>query len=363
MFSLEKSKNDTSVTLDFLRALAAQVVCVGHAMNFGETGYTYVPNDGVLLFFVLSGFLIAYTLDSKSRSDSYSLIDFAIERFARIYAAYLPALLLIGVVTVLARGFGLVMSADPTDLKTYLGNLVMQQNVPCCLRVTTFGTAGHLTSVAVEFHIYFFVGAIYFLLRGKGVLLCCIVAVLFSRMPLAYFSAIAGSDRSLFVLWLLGFASYYIAKSVSDYRSRASFFLFSFFACFAVWVKQRTPGDDANLGQYPMFIFSFFCIVMVSQSFRLISVQLGAWITKIADYSFSLFLVHLTILRVIFALFPGPSVTRTLCAIAASNIFAIVFAWLFERRYPGVASAIKTFFGRSSKSNSRKSEKEPISAA
>src|SRR4249919_3526672 len=97
MFSLDKSKNDTSVTLDLLRAVAAQMVCVGHAVNFSGAGYTYLPNVGVLLFFILSGFVIAHTLSTKSQAEDYGVSAFGIERFARIYTAFLPAIILIAV--------------------------------------------------------------------------------------------------------------------------------------------------------------------------------------------------------------------------------------------------------------------------
>ena len=82
MFSLDRNKNDSSVALDLVRAIAAQVVCVGHAWNLSyENGtpfqlainenVTYLPYVGVMGFFVLSGFVIAHTLFSKtSTSDS-----------------------------------------------------------------------------------------------------------------------------------------------------------------------------------------------------------------------------------------------------------------------------------------------------
>jgi peptidoglycan/LPS O-acetylase OafA/YrhL len=67
VFSLDTSKTDTSVMLDLLRALAAQMVCVGHAISFfmsqwRPTRLSLMQNVGVLLFFVISGFLITYTL-------------------------------------------------------------------------------------------------------------------------------------------------------------------------------------------------------------------------------------------------------------------------------------------------------------
>ncbi len=74
MFSLDKSKNDTSVMLDLLRAGAAQIVCVGHAINLAnDKTITNAPNVGVMLFFVLSGFVIAYTLSIKSDTTTTGL--------------------------------------------------------------------------------------------------------------------------------------------------------------------------------------------------------------------------------------------------------------------------------------------------
>ncbi|MDH2398967.1 acyltransferase [Bradyrhizobium sp. SSUT18] len=346
MFSLDPAKNDTSVTLDFLRAVAAQMVCIGHAINFGGFGTTYIPTDGVLLFFVLSGFLIAYTLDTKSASPDYGIVEFSIERFARIYTAYLPAILLIGLVTIFLRWYGIEIKADPTNLKTFIGNLFMQQNVPCCLSVPTFGTAGQLTSVALEFHIYFFVGAMYFLLRGRNVLLCCLVAALFAFMPLTYFSNGPAPDRALFVLWLLAFASYFVVKAVSEHSSNVPFWCLALMVTLVTWLIQRTPGDDANLGQYPMLVLSFVSLVQISQAIRIVPQWFASFVRMAADFSFSLFLIHLTTERVIFSFWADVTIGRVLFAVVIANSFAFVFALLFERHYHRVASVIKAALGR-----------------
>src|SRR6478609_4909470 len=97
MFSLDRSKNNTSVALDLLRAVAAQMVCVGHALNFFASDWrpadlAYMQNVGVLLFFLISGFLITYTLFERSKDPSYDFWKFCIERFARIYSGLIPAL-------------------------------------------------------------------------------------------------------------------------------------------------------------------------------------------------------------------------------------------------------------------------------
>lgn len=351
MFGLDPAKNDTSVTLDLLRAVAAQMVCVGHAFNFGGGGTTYIPTDGVLLFFVLSGFLIAYTLDTKSASPGYGIIEFGIERFARIYTAYLPAILLIGLATVLLRWCSIEIKADPTNLKTFIGNVFMQQNVPCCLSVTTFGTAGQLSSVALEFHIYFFVGALYFLFRGRNVALCCVVAAIFAFMPLSYFSNLPGTDRALFVLWLLAFGSYFVVKTTAQYRSNVIFWCFALIVTSATWLIERTPGDDANLRQYPMLVLSFVSVVQISQAVRIVPPRLASFIKLAADYSFSLFLIHLTTVRVIFSFWTDATVWRMLFAILMSNVLAFLFSLLFERHYHRVGDAIKILFGRPARSS------------
>jgi peptidoglycan/LPS O-acetylase OafA/YrhL len=343
MLSLDRNKNDTSVALDLLRATAAQMVCVGHAFNFGGVDpYSFIPNDGVLLFFLLSGFLIAFTLHVKSKTSDYTLVEFGIERASRIYTAYLPALLLIGAATIVAERYGIEISGDPTDMRTFLGNLVMQQNLPSRFGVPNFGTTGHLTSVAVEFHIYFFVGALYFLLIGRKPFLCAVIAFLFSTMPLAYFSNIPNSDRSLFVLWLLGFALYFIANSGWGYYRYASpFALAGFVICTGIWLAQRTPGDDYNLRQYPMLTFAFLGLVVFSQGTRIIPKRLGQLITFFADYSFSLFLIHLTTIRMVYVFLPERTYMRVVLAVILANMLSILFAILFERHYRRVALAIK----------------------
>ncbi len=57
MLTFNPSKNDTSIALDLLRAVAAQMVCVGHAMLFFGVGdwlkppfVPWMQNIGVLLF-------------------------------------------------------------------------------------------------------------------------------------------------------------------------------------------------------------------------------------------------------------------------------------------------------------------------
>jgi peptidoglycan/LPS O-acetylase OafA/YrhL len=93
-------ENDTSLTLDLLRAVAAQMVCVGPAIIFFVSGsrpqwLPVMQNIGVLFFFLISGFVIAATLSRRSGDPDYGFLRFFVDRFARIYSGLLPALVLI----------------------------------------------------------------------------------------------------------------------------------------------------------------------------------------------------------------------------------------------------------------------------
>lgn len=340
MFTLDPSKNNTSITLDFLRAAAAQMVCVGHALNFGSGAtVTLLPNVGVLIFFILSGFVIAHTLSTKSQSKTYGIADFGIERFARIYTAFLPAIVLIAAADYLMQYLGQPLPGDPTNLRTLLGNLTMRQGLPSSWGVSTFGSAGHLTSVAVEFHIYFFIGAIFFLLRGRSILLCVVLAMLFSTMPLGYFTNIPGSDRALFAMWLAGFAAYYVAKSAQLDKRQTRWAGIVFIGLTWYWATHRTP-NDYDIQNYPALTLAFFALIIFTQGVLILPEAVIKVIRLGADYSFSLFLIHLTIIKIVL-LIPMSVPLRISLAILIANIVAIGFAIAFEHHYRRVAHYLK----------------------
>lgn len=85
-----------SAYLDLTRFLAAVAVVVAHLLQHGfinpTTGY-YVPDLGreaVMIFFVLSGYVIAYTSSSKQQSPK----QYAIARASRIYSVAIPCMLI-----------------------------------------------------------------------------------------------------------------------------------------------------------------------------------------------------------------------------------------------------------------------------
>jgi peptidoglycan/LPS O-acetylase OafA/YrhL len=93
--------------LNLARATGAQLVLIGHAAYYyyggGALSSGYLGTIGVLLFFLLSGFLICSGVVQKWDRPDYGLQHYLIDRFCRIFVAYGPALLFVAAVDATSR--------------------------------------------------------------------------------------------------------------------------------------------------------------------------------------------------------------------------------------------------------------------
>lgn len=134
----------SSVTLDLIRLVSAQLVVIGHTIQgleifpFLQPPYApYMQNVAVVVFFVLSGFLISYTVFSRRDRTDYDFRVYFIDRFFRIYSGYLPAIVFIIVIdsiNIAAFGREGFAYADALDLKTIIGNVLMLQDYPALVQ-------------------------------------------------------------------------------------------------------------------------------------------------------------------------------------------------------------------------------------
>ncbi|SFJ64896.1 acyltransferase family protein [Bradyrhizobium sp. cf659] len=340
MFSLDRTKNDSSALLDLLRALAAQMVCVGHTWNltfasFGGAQQTLVPDIGVLLFFVLSGFVIAFTLHDRTKADDYSLLNYVVERFARIYCAYAPALVVIAALDYIAVALGIAwFQLDGTA--SFLRNLLMLQGYPGALGGGTFGSAGQLNTIAIEFHIYFFVGGLFFFCKGRNQIAGLVLAIAAAAAPIFHFAERANASHSLFVLWLLGFGGYFVAISMKMNRMTTVACAILSVLLFWQWRVAHVRGDEAALAAQPYFALWFVSIVIAAQGQQWL-LRLQPVIGFFANYSYSLYLIHFTIVKIIAWLMPSPLWFSFVVAIVISNLVAWLFASMTESRHKQLA--------------------------
>ncbi len=160
-----------SVYLDAIRFLASVLVLFSHIAyprySNGDLIWMRDLNlgsDAVILFFVLSGFVIAYTTDAKQRTGA----SYAKARMARLYSVVIPAL----AVTLICDLIGRSINPAAYDGWWYNGQAVWEQ----VFRALTFssqaageniriGTNGPFWSVAYEAWYYAAFGIAVFL-RG-----------------------------------------------------------------------------------------------------------------------------------------------------------------------------------------------------
>jgi peptidoglycan/LPS O-acetylase OafA/YrhL len=352
MLSLDRSKNDTSVALDFLRAVAAQMVCVGHGISFFASQWrpTQLPlmqNVGVLLFFLISGFLITYTLIERSKNPSYGFWRFCIERFARIYSGLIPALALIVIVDAvtihLTNDSGI---SRYFTLKTMIANIFMLEgyrgNFTNYLQWSTLGSASPWWTLAIEWHIYIFVASLFFMVaRPKSILFLIPIALFFGQTPTHFLFGSFQADgvgRGLFALWLGGMLVYFaVRSSVVGILPSAAIGL-----CGAVGFMTLThTGAEYNMRGYPFLVAIFFGLVSATQSQHLLtSPRIGKSISFLADYSFSLYLVHHTIMYAMWVISPARGIMVFSIAIIVSNLAAIGLAEIGEKHHRKIARAL-----------------------
>ena len=202
-----------SVYLDLVRFLAAMVVFLGHAAGAPWTGgflWRLGPygDTCVVIFFVLSGFVIAYVSDVKERTWE----TYAISRIARLWSVVLPALALtfvvdwIGVRVAPELYIGQPWFAGDQPALRYLASLMMLQEV-WHLRLVP-GINGPFWSLGYE--------AIYYLLFG---------IIFFSKHSLKWLAvvfllALSGPVIALlFPVWYLGYFVYRFCKSTTIPKS------------------------------------------------------------------------------------------------------------------------------------------------
>jgi peptidoglycan/LPS O-acetylase OafA/YrhL len=341
MLSFDSTKNDTSIALDLLRAVAAQAVCVGHAMVFFGVGDALKPpfapwmqNIGVLLFFVMSGFLITATLLRNSKNPAYGFGRYFIDRFARIYSGLLPALCFIAVVDWLVAAPEL---APYTTLKTLLANIAMLESYrgvfENSLRWSAFGSASPLWTLAIEWHIYMFVGAAFFIATRRGKWLYLIpLALFFSQVPYHYLIRPLQDDGvgyGLSFLWLGGGAVYLALSKYSPPRWVSSLALCCSILAYAVMV---TPGKEYDILTYPALIVFVGSVVALTQTTSAM-MHFGNAIRIAAGYSFTLYLIHYTVMYSAKSVFSGEGLAWFLYAVAASNVIAFLIAFPFEMKH------------------------------
>jgi peptidoglycan/LPS O-acetylase OafA/YrhL len=354
--------------LDALRATAAFLVCAQHVRNATLIDYeqisnpnplqrviyfsTHLGHEAVMIFFVLSGFLVGGSV--LRTAERFRFSEYARARLARLWCVLIPCLGL----TWLCDHFLVAYAPDilngdladqwhslPTagafdaSLSTLLGNTVFLQTVA----VPIYGSNGPLWSLANEAWYYALFPLLYFCaIRGGPLRRAVCAAIAFSL--LVYMPPIM---LALFGVWLMGVSLEFLARL----RKPPSWprLLAAMTALLASLILARLNISSRLPSALPDYLIgissAWLCLCFLRRDANAPAGATNRFkrlITHLSDISYSLYLSHfpVTLLIVAIALHGrrlSPNWTgMTACvAMLAILLFVAHFMWwAFERHTP-----------------------------
>jgi peptidoglycan/LPS O-acetylase OafA/YrhL len=347
-----------SCYLDFVRALATNVVLVSHTFEvFRFNPRITMGGLGVVLFFLLSGFLITIVGYRRLDRQGNQFAAFMLDRCSRIFVPFVPALICVAIanfVFSLSQHGQMGVNRGPV---AFLGNLLLLNDYPVLQALSriidvrsifprSYNAAEPFWTIPIEFWTYVIFGLFLFgFVRRERIRLRIGLPLLMVAAPVFTWNAFAGGSGVLSLVWVLGaIVGYLWATRLASSPKRASLgALLLAFGGIGMAGRILKTGYDAYELQQDVFI----ALVVFGAFMILASVDgktgiIGKAITLLASYSYSLYLVHNTVL-VIFHERLGDSLGQSgpITAMIVAHIVAYVFYLLFEARYQAVGRWLK----------------------
>ena len=369
----------TIVFFEFARGISAQAVVLGHALNIFLPGIFMVPGKrvfymqsfAVVIFFVLSGFLITSAVLKKRSHAGFTFGHYLLDRVARVVYPLLPAIALIVALDFLVfhGSTRLPFINIHLNLQTIVGNFTLLFNHPVLqeiaartstgwINVKPVGTGAPLWSIVAEWWIYVAFGILVLIvLQGKRMGFLRVALLLFAiAVPLGYMGhgsyeslawiigmlyAIAGPTmRRLPVsahLWLFGLATgafftglHYTGQNLHSgitVVAAAVAFCHLFFAVEGRAARTHDAGDTSDRG-----------------SLRLVA---GNWFVSgsvfLSSFSYSLYLVHFSFMTYIWYFLHSTLSAWQLIPLSLiiCNVVAYIYYLLVERHFHKVGKWLK----------------------
>lgn len=241
-------------------------------------------HEAVIIFFVLSGFLVGGVGFKRIFSNNFNTSSYFIDRSVRILLPLISAILFFVIVSILL--------GNHIDLITILGNLLSLQGVFVNNLVAPFW------SLSYEVWFYIFIGAIGFVASQNdyqkklyGFIIFSIVAIIF----------VSGLKAHYLLIWLMGAVSY-LSRPEKFNKWIFSLSIIGFILFVALWQickdsdSLSIPFKIDNKELIEIIMSLFFClfiqqVILIKPSnklTKLIEIQFG----KLACFSYTLYLCH-----------------------------------------------------------------------
>lgn len=364
---MSQKSPQTLAYFDAVRAISSQLVVMGHAavLCFASLRITLpngkegaIPGDfhiqsySVVAFLVLSGFLITFSTKRKLAKKKYSLKVFFVDRATRILTPLLP---LIPVVLLFDAAFlgedGSKFVVAKHDWHTIIWNLLLLQDnawftladraLGTDISARSLGSAAPWWTVAYEWWIYLLFGATIALFVSRQTWLgraLCLALIVFAAGSV--FGRLAAGN-GLVVAWAAGA----VAAAYHDRISQLNSFV-PRAATLIAW-SASLAGILMGVGVYHPALALTTGLAITSLFYALPTVPAPKFLKQLnvvaADYSYSLYLVHFSVMIWFAALLPNfQGTVAWLCMVLLGNILSAAWWYLTERNHKSVNGWIKT---------------------
>ena len=319
---LDDLANPTMMSfLDMARWLAASMVLLGHLRNPLFLGFKSVPAadrsiaaniwyfitgfhaEAVIVFFVLSGFLVGGAAAGRVARGNFDLTAYFIDRFTRIYIPFLPALLLTAALDLSGSSWfassGFYTHQHPMILEkvstapfvTYMTTEIFGMNalLQQFIHAPAFGSNQPLWTISLEFWFYVVFGLAILAfayrqnaLRVAGAVLLVLLAVFLGAGFFVYFG-----------LWLVGLAVAFVPRLRLGHPLLALGAFLLLLICIRLFGTSVKENElTRTLKDFLVAIVFAGVVVSMRQFNSMILKRLANINAFMASFSYSLYLIH-----------------------------------------------------------------------
>lgn len=261
-----------------------------------QTYFPYIQNIGVVLFFLLAGFLTTYSLESKNHNHDYSFKTFFKHKSVRFMKELSIGLICIAIIDFMAISFNNTdryLYKEAFNIKTFIGNLLMLQDTTLGsmphLKITSFGSGRPLWTLATEYWFYMIFAFWYLVIANKksinftNIILLSLITII----PINHF--IGGRGSGLGFVFLLGVLIYYSFRFIDSKTAKILLPI-----SLIIYIIQGSILKEAY--SIVSFIILAATITFGLVSFQNISESRNKVVAFISGSTFMLYLIHYSLI-------------------------------------------------------------------
>lgn len=320
--------------LDVARGLSALVVFAAHisqvfiwpylgALSAVEVIAGTAAREAVLIFFLLSGFLITTSITKNiERNGYFDPIGYGIDRIARLYPPFLFAIAVTSLLYFIVNWFSLPGAVGPLGELRPSG-LTFSMRELCNAIVLNNGLTsmnGPLWTLYIEAKLYVLALGVAMTIMGKSLPIKIIGAII--TIAAARFSYHVHGTMFLFLsaIWIMGaLASFKFARPIARFTTIGTTITVFCAWLSPIYASSYLDGSKLALALQAASCAIFAYVVLIR---RWTEMGFPAWMRKSADYSYTLYVLHFPFL----ALGLSIAISFGVSTLSVSLLFALTSA-------------------------------------